>query len=219
MDNEKRTGIQISNNPANQDLTVTAEGLKIKASETPIAAIFVVQWGNVYVLLDCSGSMKGSKIDQAKVGIIDFAKEAFKKDYRVGLIKFSDDAEHLCDPVNDISTLQSKVQDLRAGGWTNLTAAIKIAHAKLKNLNGIKVMVIATDGMPDSIKRSLKEADLAKADGIEIITIGTDDADKEYLKKLASRTELSSKVDSKLLAQTISSASLLLTGPKSIKPQ
>jgi Mg-chelatase subunit ChlD len=219
VDNEQRTGIQISNNPAHQEVTVTRSGVTINASEKPIIANFIANWGNIYILLDCSGSMKGSKLDQAKKGILDFAKDAFKKNYRVGLVKFSDNAEHLCEPTNDINILQSKLQGLRADGWTNLTAAMIIAHSKLKDFSGIKVMVIATDGMPDSVRSSLKEAEKAKADGIAIITIGTDDADKKYLQKLASRNELSAKVDSNLFAQTISAASLLLTSPKEIKPR
>jgi molecular chaperone DnaK len=219
MNNENKTGIQIFNKPDHQEVTFTNEGIKINASEKPLAANFVALWGNIFILLDCSGSMKGIKLEQAKQGILNFARDAFKKEYRVGLIKFSDNAELLCEPTNDINLLQSNLPGLRAEGWTNLTAAIKIAHTKLKDFTGIKVMVIATDGMPDSVEGSLNEAKKAKADGIEIIAIGTDDAEKEYLKKLASRTELSTKVTSNLLAQTISAASLLLTGPKSIKPQ
>jgi Mg-chelatase subunit ChlD len=224
MDSEKRTGIQISQKSSSQEISIVGGGIKIKASEKPIATNFSTNFaanaGWLYIMLDCSGSMRvKQKIDQAKLGIIDFAKDAFKKGYRVGLIKFSDEAELLCEPTNNIETLQNKIKDIKAVGSTNMTAAIKAAHEKLKDLAGARVMVIATDGMPDNIKSSLGAAAKAKADGIEIITIGTDDAEKEFLKKLASRTELSTKVSSNMLAQAISGASLLLPGPKSIKPR
>ena len=73
--------------------------------------------------------------------------------------------------------------------------------------------------MPDSVKSSLEEAQKAKSAGIDIIAIGTDDADKKYLQKLASRTELSSKVTSEKFAQAISDASLLLMSPKPLQPK
>jgi len=46
-------------------------------------------------------------------------------------------------------------------------------------------MVIATDGQPDNIPLSLKAGQIAKENGIEIITIGTDDAVQEFLKTIS----------------------------------
>lgn len=219
MNSEKGTGIQISNQSTGQEISVIGGGIKIKASEKPIATRFAVNWGWLYIVLDCSGSMRvKQKLDQARLGIIDFARDAFKKDYRVGLIKFSDRADLLLEPTNNIDLLQNQIQNVKAVGSTNMTAAIKIAHSQLKALTGTRVIVVATDGMPDNIKSSLEAASKAKADGIEIMTIGTDDAEKEFLKKLASRTELGTKVSSDMFAKAISGASLLLPGPKSIQP-
>jgi Mg-chelatase subunit ChlD len=219
MDSDKRTGIQISHQPVGKEISVVGGGIKISASEKPLSTSFVTDWGKIYILLDCSGSMKRAKLDQAKTGIINFTRDAFKKGYRVGFIKFSDQAEHLSEPTNDISVLHNVMHDLRGSGATNLMDAIKTAHLKLKGHTSTKVMVIATDGMPDNIKSSLEAADNAKADGIEIITIGTDDADKGFLKNLASRTELSSKVTSDKFSDAISAASLLLMSPKGIVPR
>jgi len=218
MADEKRTGIQITRTPTQKEVSIVGGGIKIAASQKPIAANFAVRSGWIYVLLDSSGSMrKGQKLDQAKTGIIEFARDAFKKGYRIGFIRFSDEAEILAEPTADLDTLQNMIKGLKAVGSTNMTAAIKAAHIKLRDLSGTKAIVIATDGMPDNVKSSLEAAQRAKADGIDIISIGTDDADKEYLKKLASRTELSSKVSSDKFAQAITDASLLLTSPKSLQ--
>jgi uncharacterized protein with von Willebrand factor type A (vWA) domain len=219
MESEKRTGIQISPKPNRTEITISGGGIKIVASEKPIATHFVTDWGKIYILLDCSGSMKREKLDQAKTGITNFAGDAFKKHYYVGLVKFASKAEHLCEPENNIENLQNILKGIRAGGSTNLTAAIKMAHSKLKYFSGSKVIVVATDGMPDEVKSSLIAANNAKTDGIEIITIGTDDADIDFLKMLASRTELSTKVSSDMWAQAISESSLLLMSPKSIIPK
>ncbi len=217
MENQKSTGIQISNKP-NEQIAVVGGGIKILASGKPILANFTRDWGNIYLLLDCSGSMKHKKLDYAKAGIMDFARDAFKKEYLVGLIKFGDNAETLCEPTGDIAVLQEKLAGMRPGGSTNMTSAIMSAHLKLNSFKGPKVIVIATDGMPDNVKTSLEAAESAKLDGIEMITIGTEDAKVEFLKKLASRSELSAQVSNDKFGQAISSASLLLTGPKNIKP-
>jgi uncharacterized protein YegL len=217
MDDQKGTGIQISNKP-NEQIAIVGGGIKILASGKPINASLAPDWGSIFILLDCSGSMKHKKLDQAKSGIMEFARDAFQKKYRVGLIRFGDNAEQLSEPTTDIAVLQEKIAGMRAGGSTNLTAALMSAHLKLKNFGGPRVIVIATDGMPDNIKSSLEAAESVKLDGIEIITIGTEDAKKDFLNKLASRSELSAQVSNDQFGQAISSASLLLTGPKSIKP-
>jgi uncharacterized protein with von Willebrand factor type A (vWA) domain len=219
MDSEKRTGIQISQKTKNADISIVSGGIKISASQMPIKTSLAADWGKIYILLDCSGSMKRGKLDQAKIGISDFVRDALKKQYYVGLIKFSDKAQSLCEPTSSAEILQKNIVNIRAGGSTNLTDAIKLAHLSLKDFSGSKVIVIATDGMPDNVKTSLVSANNAKASGIEIITIGSDDADVEFLKMLASKTELGRKVSSEMWAQGIYESSKLLPSPKSIIPK
>ena len=74
-------------------------------------------------------------------------------------------------------------------------------------------MVIVTDGMPNGQgdpMSTLKAGEDAKRNGIDIITIGTDDADQEFLKRLASRKDLGVKVQSKHLEKTITDSVRLL---------
>lgn len=149
----------------------------------------------VYLLLDCSGSMaEGNKVAQAKKGAIGFAEEAQRKEYSVGLIQFASHAEHVLEPQNELTSFTIKVEKLSANGSTNMAAAIQIAKNNLFDKAGEKVICIVTDGMPDDKKATLEAANEIRAQGVEIITIGTDDADKEFLEELATRKELSCKV-------------------------
>ncbi len=156
--------------------------------------------GYVYLVIDCSGSMKdmdGRKLEQAKRGAIDFANDAKKKGYFVGLIQFHSYPTHLCDPA-DTSDLEKRINNLELGGDTHMAKAIDLAHQNLKNRDGHCAMAIATDGYPNGTgdpEASLEAGERAKKDGIDIMTIGTDDADRDFLAKLASKTELSAKVD------------------------
>ena len=45
--------------------------------------------GMANLVVDCSGSMDGYKMSQVKKGILEFAQDAIKKEYSVGLIKFN----------------------------------------------------------------------------------------------------------------------------------
>jgi Ca-activated chloride channel family protein len=74
----------------------------------------------------------------------------------------------------------------------------------------MRTLVVVTDGIPDNPPSVLDIAARAKASGVEIIAIGTDDADKDFLDKLASRSDLSVKASREMLAQSIASAAKML---------
>jgi hypothetical protein len=67
-----------------------------------------------------------------------------------------------------------------------------------------------TDGEVADSAQSLAVAERLKSSGTEILTIGTDDADQDFLRQLASRSDLSVKVAPAELAQAISDTSRLL---------
>jgi Mg-chelatase subunit ChlD len=147
----------------------------------------------VYILLDCSSSMEGQKLVQAKRGVINFAEDACDKGYAVGLIKFSSTAIHLCETQQDISALNQYLERMTAGGTTNMTDGILLALQKMGDRKGYRAMVIVTDGMPNSQGTALEAAQEAKANGIDILTI-----------------ELSVKVLSDRLEQGITSMAKML---------
>lgn len=164
-----------------------------EASGRPIE--FHRKQGIIFIVVDCSSSMAaGNKMEQAKKGAVGFADSAQKKGYSVGIIQFSWDAELMIGPQNNINSLQAEVDKMAANGSTNLTAAILLAINKLADERKERLICIVTDGMPDDAMAALTAAEKAKREGIDIMTIGTDDADKNFLTKLATREELSVKV-------------------------
>ncbi len=174
-------------------VTLSKSGVKIEHKGQGIKPGFVQ--GVVYMLVDCSYSMDGIKLSQAKKGALGFAREAQSKGYNVALIKFSDDAILLLDPSPDISELSAAIDRLITDGTTNMSDAIGLAMKKMENMKESRVMMIVTDGMPDDTEAALREAKQAKEKGIDIMAIGTDDADVNFIKKIATRTELGIKVD------------------------
>ena len=175
----------------------------------------------VYLVIDCSNSMsRKDKMPQARRGALLFAREARNKGYLVGLISFASEARHILEPAENLESLASALACMKAGkGSTNMAHAIQVAREHLARERGERVCVLVTDGQPDDEKATLTEAAQAKHIGVEIMTIGTDDADKAYLEQLASRHELSAKVASHELEQgmfTMARMLPMLPAPKCI---
>ena len=199
-------------------ITISQKSIEISHKGEPISGTATT--GYVYLLVDRSASMEGNKLKQAKKGALNFAKDALAKGYFTGLIQFDSSAKLVCEPYKDISILEKALSKLEVGDTTHIAKAINLAHSLLKGLSGNLVMVIVTDGMPNGPGdplSSLKAGEDAKRSGIDIIAIGTDDADEEFLKHLASRSQLGVKVESRHLEKTITDATKLLpSGDKRI---
>lgn len=152
----------------------------------------------------------GNKMNQAKRGASGFADESQRKGYSVGLIQFSSRAEHISEPQKELVSLNAAIERMAAGGSTNMAAALNMATEKFADRNGEKIICLVTDGMPDSRDAALEAANRAKREYIDIMTIGTDDADRQFLEEIATRKELSAKVSREQLAQGMVSMAKLL---------
>jgi len=195
----------ITNNSQKKDWVKVLEEISGKPFE-PYGPVKIV-----YLIVDCSGSMaESNKMEQAKRGAYGFAENAQKKDYYVGLIQFASDADHIIDPQIDVKILNGYLEKMVAGGSTNMAAAIRLVVDKFEGKLGEKVICIITDGMPDDRKAALDVANDARTKGIDIMTIGTDDADKAFLEKLATRKDLSLKVSRDRLEHGIVSMAKML---------
>ena len=157
--------------------------------------------------------MSGS-LAQAKLGASGFAQEAQRGGHAVGLIRFDSDAAHIASPQRTMAELGTSIDSLVIGGSTNLTAAISLAVHHLPARGSERVIYIVTDGMPDDPASALEAASMAKRQGIKIMTLGTDGADKNYLAKIASSAALAVKVERAALQQGISSMARLLLADK-----
>ena len=85
-----------------------------------------------------------------------------------------------------------------------------MAKDKLFDKAGEKVICIVTDGMPDDKKTTLAVTNEARIQGIEIMAIGTDDADKVFLEERVTRKDLSLKVSRDQLERGIISMAKML---------
>jgi len=163
---------------------------------------------NVLLLVDTSGSMSGDKIEQAKRGAAGFALSAQEKGYATGLAVFADRAAMITDPT-DAASLIRNIHGLRTGfvgGSTYLANGLVLAN-KFPDLSAV---VIITDGAANDPRQALAAVQPLKARGIEILCIGTDDADQDFLAQLATRSDLAQHVTQDQMASAIADVSRLL---------
>jgi len=158
--------------------------------------------------------MCGNKLEQARDEAKALLRKAVGGGYAAGLISFSSSATRVSKPTTDLATLEHAIDRLVGGGSTNLAAAVRLATEDLQ-VGPLRTMVLVTDGQPDDRPLALDAARSAHQAGITIIAVGTDDADTEFLRLIASATELAIPVSAKHLASGIRQAAALLPMPQS----
>ena len=135
---------------------------------------------NVLLLIDTSGSMAGPKIELARSGAIDFARSAITRSYATALAVFADRAAMVCDPTTEPVKFAKKIASVDVGlvgGRTDLATGLVLA-GKFRELAAV---VVVTDGQSNDNEAALQVAARLKSRSIDIICIGTDDADADFL--------------------------------------
>jgi Mg-chelatase subunit ChlD len=166
--------------------------------------------GVAYLLIDCSGSMAGEKLEQARAGALRYAEKAVAQQHSVGIISFGGTAALVLSAGLSVDAVNGAMETLVAGGRTNLHLALALAIAQTEAQLSRRTVVVITDGKPDDHDAALREGNRAKGAGITIVTIGTHDADNAFLRELASREEMNIETSDLRLADAMAAAALLL---------
>lgn len=192
-------------------LSLGSDGTLVLKSGDESRPFSVANPGTAYLLIDCSGSMAGErKLSDALDGALDFACDAINKCYRVGLATFATDVVNRVSPTSDLQMIRAGVTDLVPSGRTNMTSAIRMATDRLAETPGPRAIVLVTDGVPDDRETAIKAAGEASRCDIDLIAIGTADADERFLAAIASASELAVRVRPEKLGGAVAAAAKLL---------
>lgn len=140
---------------------------------------------DVALLLDCSGSMAGQSIADAKQAALSFLRSFTTPVGRVALIPFpGDNVHHLSEPG---AGLVRKINEMHACDGTPMTEALEAAaDTVLVDAGAERVIVLLTDGAPNDGAGARAAAARAKQGGIRIIAVGVHGADEGFLRGIVS---------------------------------
>jgi len=127
--------------------------LSLHADDTLNPDKGIAQHADMVIVLDRSGSMKGSKIRNAKNAVLNLLSDLSEKD-RFALVSYSDGVETHSDlvPVNGLNRrhLISLVNRIWVGGGTNLGAGLQTGINTLfraKKIGNIGKVILISDGL------------------------------------------------------------------------
>lgn len=180
----------------------------------------VVEPLSIVFAVDVSGSMCGTPTKKACAAFEEFIGKFNMQTTQIAVVAFADRTKKVCDLTNLPSKLTSAVDKIRSYSLNCGVGTSAIPFQKalemLQSQTGKRFIVALTDGQWYDETKAVKHAQKCKDAGIEIVAIGFGDADKAFLKKIASSDEnalfsnLSRLVeDFSTIAQTIRKSSEL----------
>jgi Mg-chelatase subunit ChlD len=151
-------------------------------------ASYAVRELAVALVIDISGSMHRGKLREAKdacCGFVDVLEEAGVGDH-VALVAFGSSGRLMAPLGTRPADVRRAARGLHTEGSTNLASGLSVAWRALGDASGRKVLVVLTDGSPDSRDAALAErTSIVRAEG-EIIARGVRGANQVFLHELAS---------------------------------
>jgi molecular chaperone DnaK len=144
---------------------------------------------DVCLAIDCSGSMSGRPLEEARDACRAFVKElAPRAAVRVALVSFASGARVEAELGAAAESLQSAIERLHIYGGTDMANGLSVARASLDTATSPsrKAIVLLTDGEPDDRPATVAAAKACKDQGIEVLARGVTGADANFLASIAS---------------------------------
>ena len=138
----------------------------------------------VCLLIDCSGSMKGSKLAEAKRAAVNFVQRQDLARHRLSLVSFESSPHRMSDLSRLATDLTMAADKIADGGNTRMDLGLIEAADTLRGASEQKIILLFTDGMPDNQADTLSAATNVMAAGVRVVAVATDDADVSYLASL-----------------------------------
>lgn len=146
---------------------------------------FICEWGeylpntnkrDIVLVLDASGSMEGTPMEETKKASAQFVDTVLEKDARIGIVSYESEAVRNADFTTDKSYLKEVIDTIGGDGETNIEAGLSEAWTMLNDSNAEKkIIVLMSDGMPNHGKTDdalISFAEEIKESGVVIYTLG-----------------------------------------------
>jgi len=126
---------------------------------------------HIALVIDCSGSMYGRNIQDARAAARAFIERTLDPTRHVAVVAFPGGVR--APPTQDRAVLEQALAALTPIGSTPMDKGLHQAHEILKNTSGVqRVVVLLTDGHPDDPEATMAESQRIRRTGGRIVTIG-----------------------------------------------
>ena len=147
----------------------------------------------VALLIDTSSSMAGPPLQEVQSASIRLLRTWERSNTHLAVIPFSTSAR-LLRPIlqlgQDAGPLAGQIERLEAKGGTAMTAALQTAKAAMHEIGGASnAVMLFTDGEPYRPLSTLLRAEAMHREGITVVAVGTESADRTFLLHLAGNDE------------------------------
>ena len=182
---------QISKNkPINLGIVIDHSG---SMEEDP--ALLIDKNGNFLFSFDENGKAtypKGYKqpLENAKAAVKDFVKSFNNQKDFISIIGFSSIVDKKLALSQNVTEINATIDSMKADNMTALYDAMITALDEIKNANGIKVLVVLTDGQDNVSKAKWKDViKKANKEEIPIYIIGLGDVSRDILENICVATK------------------------------
>lgn len=131
---------------------------------------------DIVLVLDSSGSMSGTPMDETKKASTKFVETILKEDASIGIVTYASSVDRVWDFSVDEGALKNAISQIYDGGGTNMGIGLQEAQAMLESSNAKKkIIVLMSDGEPNegmSDSNLIEYANQLKDSGITIYTLG-----------------------------------------------
>jgi len=130
----------------------------------------------IVLVLDASGSMSGTPLEETKSAAHKFVDTVLQSDANIGIVTY-DDIASVCSAMTDSKQyLDNAIDSINTGGSTNIEDGLKMADSMLYESKATKkIIVLMSDGLPNCGKTGdslISYANELKAKGYYIYTLG-----------------------------------------------
>ncbi|MCK4394653.1 VWA domain-containing protein [Candidatus Bipolaricaulota bacterium] len=144
------------------------------------------------LLIDCSGSMSGQPLIDAKTAVSTFVNANLTAEDRAAIVSFGSPAQFhaLAGFTSDKAALLNEIEPMTAEGNTALYGSICEAVTKINEETGIKAIIVFTDGKSEGDTHTKDQAiELAKSSNVPVYTIALgNENNADVLKEIAAGT-------------------------------
>ncbi len=199
-----------------QPLRLTVEPLPadvpdrfLKRPEETVEAVHVT----AYLAFDLSGSMSGAPLCEAQKAAKSFLRSTDLSHSSVGIIAFADSVEVKLEASQNGRKIERAIDGLSIGevGYGNGAEPFSEVRRLLASVDEPKFAITLADGVWFDQPEAVRQAKACHADGIDSIAIGFGDADRDFLRDIASSDEASFFTTMGGLVETFTNIAQVLT--------